>query len=98
MEIILDSPISYITRSISAGNHLSESFIFIISKLYCYAELKEVMDLVATLCCQKRLMFKLENKDMFDLDNGNCKFLHDEAYEIKYVISIKKPLHRYNPP
>ena len=93
-------PITIIEQSVtSSSNYLLEKFTRIITKLYKYELFKPLLDLVATKAIIGELAFKLQDKKIFDLDQGNCrtieggvtnKFCNHFRTTKRYIITIKK--------
>jgi hypothetical protein len=100
-EVILKlSPLDIIINHTQAKTqqHLAD-FKVQIKKLYQYEIFKDMLDLVATLANKDRLIFKIDDRKFFELDEGNCKtieggsfnqFLNRFKSERSYVITIKK--------
>lgn len=74
-------------------------FMLEIKKLYQYEIFKSMLDLVATLIKNQRLIFRVHDQELFDLDEGNCrtiegggfnKFLNQFKSNKHYIITIKK--------
>ncbi len=78
---------------------LNVVFMQMLRHLYQYNCLKPLMDLSATKCQQELLRFKVQDRQFFDLDEGNCmtiesvsinNLLNKFKQKKRYVITIKK--------
>ncbi len=74
----------------STDPYLINNFLAVIKKIYAYEIFKPMMDLVSTLCMQKRLEFRLSPKTVFSLDEGNCRTVESRNGNKYFVITIKK--------
>ena len=85
-------------RSIFELPTLRNDFEKALKEIWGFAVFKPMLDLCATKCSAKNLMFKVSNKRFFEMDEGNCKtivtpvggFLNKFRHEKKFEISIKK--------
>lgn len=62
-----------LTHSVFELPHLKNDFKKALLDIWSFAVFKPILDLCATKCLQKSLIFKISNKRFFELDEGNCK-------------------------
>lgn len=86
-------PLEIIKSATTAkGENLITLFMDVMQKLYQYELFKPMMDLASTLCATKRLVFIIEPKEFYMLDEGNCVTI--EAFgatkQKRFRITIRK--------
>lgn len=86
-------------HTVADNEIIKNKFIEHIKHLYQYSIFKNILDLVATKASQNSLKFNIREKSNFDLDEGNCKTIHEPLLDSFlnhfrhnkcYVITIKK--------
>lgn len=93
-------PLELIRISTSASEeYLTIRFMEVIKKLYQYQVFKPLLDLSVSMIIENRLLFKIQEKTGFELDEGNCQTVESGFFDSirgifnkknRYTITIKK--------